>query len=565
MAPFACRFLAVADRRSDFAAEARRGAGREHGPWRRATKRDCLPPKKFAIAIFAETDPDLPPQNAKRAEISRRMRIPEELANVALAAPGVLGAFFLAANGHVAYRYVSPRSKAVFGVEADDILANPGLFFKRLHRDDLEALNAKLSKSADDMTPYIVEFRFDHPERGVIWLEARATPVHDPDTCVLWYGYAADVTARKRSELALAETAARLQATIDGAQDAILTLSESGVIQSVNRAGATMFGLPAEAMIGLAAEAILDGVDLSGLRADFLSELANDVSGCGRSALGLRNGGETFPVEFSLSEARFNDERLFILFVKDLSRQRMIENRVEELRRNRLDAMGGMAATLAHEINQPLAATATYLKVARRMLEKCLQEENAEVLDVLDKAAAQTLRAGRIVTSLRDLIQRGEPDKTLVSMNGLVREICDSMRSEGDAYDISIELQRQAQKDQVVADRAQLRQVLANLIRNAMEAMRSAEMRMLLVSTHNPDEATIRVDVTDTGCGLGGLAEDDCFEPFTTTKAKGMGIGLSVCRSIVEAHYGSIWAKANTNGGAVFSFTLPLQNADIDT
>ena len=98
MAPFACRFLAVADRRSDFAAEARRGAGRKHGPWRRATKRDCLPPKKFAIAIFAETDPDLPPQNAKRAEISRRMRIPEELANVALAAPGVLGAFFLAAK-----------------------------------------------------------------------------------------------------------------------------------------------------------------------------------------------------------------------------------------------------------------------------------------------------------------------------------------------------------------------------------------------------------------------------------------------------------------------------------
>ncbi len=498
---------------------------------------------------------------------SECMTMSEELANVALAAPGVLGVFFLGPNGHVAYRYVSPKSEAIFGLAADAICADPALLFKRLHKTDLDALNAKLFQSAQDMTPYIVEFRFDHPKKGLVWLEAQAAPVRDPQTGVLWYGYASDITARKLSELTLAETAALLQATIDGAQDAIMTMDGKGYIQSVNSASAAMFDSAAEAMIGSMIESIVESANLSELLAGAWSNAHRDrAAGAAEriTARGLRRDRSSFPVELSLSDVKFDGCRLLVVFIKDLSRQRMIEKRVEELRHNRLDAMGGMAATLAHEINQPLAATATYLKVARRMLEKSSEGEDQEVMDVLDKAAVQTLRAGRIVTSLRDLMQRGEPDKTLVQVNGLIRETCDSIHGEGRASGIKIQLAFEARRDQVVADRAQLRQVLGNLIRNAIDAMSSAEKRELLVSTDNPDEATIRIEVRDSGCGLGTFAQEDCFEPFTSTKAKGLGIGLSISRSIIEAHYGRIWAKSNTNGGTVFSFTLPLQDTDVD-
>jgi C4-dicarboxylate-specific signal transduction histidine kinase len=235
---------------------------------------------------------------------------------------------------------------------------------------------------------------------------------------------------------------------------------------------------------------------------------------------------------------------------------------VERLRQDRLDALGGMATTLAHEINQPLSATATYLKVARRLLDKSRPPGGADVMDVLDKATAQTLRAGRIVTSLRDLVQRGEPDKTIVSMHALIHEAQDSVLAESALSGVAVRLDCRALRDKVVADRTQLRQVLRSLIRNAVDAVQFADRRELVVATSNPDDLVIRVDVTDTGCGIS--ADDDCFEPFTTTKAKGMGIGLSISRSIIEAHYGRIWARTNAGGGAVFSFTLPLQDPEID-
>jgi C4-dicarboxylate-specific signal transduction histidine kinase len=223
--------------------------------------------------------------------------------------------------------------------------------------------------------------------------------------------------------------------------------------------------------------------------------------------------------------------------------------------------MGGMAAALAHEINQPLAATAAYLRVARRLLEKS-GESKSDLLDVLDKATTQALRAGRIVTTLRDLARRGEPDKTIVPVHDLIEETYDALQADKSQLGVEIGLDLTAAKDQALADRTQVKQVLDNLVRNALEAMQTVDRRELVFRTANPDDCTIRVDVIDTGCGFQGLAEDGCFEPFTTTKAKGMGVGLSISRSIIKAHYGRIWAASNPGGGAIFSFTLPLQNLE---
>ncbi len=488
----------------------------------------------------------------------------DELASIVLAAPGVVGTFFRGTNGHVAYRYVSPQSREVFGLPPADIIADARVFFRRLGRDHLEKLNESLLRSARELSLLIAEFPFEHPQKDVVWIEAQATPVQGADGSILWHGYASDITSRKRVELELAQIAQRLQATIDASQDAVVTVNASGMVQSVNSAGAVLFGYGAEEIVGKGIDALLE-IPFDGIKFD-----PGNFTDCARrermETLGKRKNGEFFPGELTLSEARIDSRRVFVAFVKDLTRQRMIEQKMEELHRNRVEAMGGMAAALAHELNQPLAANATYLRVARRLVENArLGDQGAEIIDVLAKAAAQTLRAGRIVASLRDLMRGDEPDKTNASVHEIIREAYQQFVSDNPGREIAINLDLHALRDQVVADRSQLKHVVANLIRNAVEAMQDAERRELVIRTGNLDERTICIDVTDTGCGLPDFSDIGWFEPFTTTKAKGMGVGLSISRSIVEAHYGKIWAKPNAGGGSIFSFTLPLRDPDVNT
>lgn len=485
-----------------------------------------------------------------------RAPVSEQLASVALATPGVVGAFYIAANGRVAYRYVSPKAKAVFGIDPDEICADAGVFFKRLDRDHLGHINEGLFRSARDLSMWVVEFPFDHPEKGPIWMEAQAAPLREASGLVVWHGYASDVTARKRVELSLAETAARLQATIDAAQDAVLTMDAEGRIQTINRAGVLMFGYSAEEIAGKSLEELLASDD-------------RPRDGDGRAPArcevrGRRVSGELFPAEMTVSETLFEDRSLLVAFIKDLTERRKIEQQLEELHRSQLEAMGGMAAALAHEINQPLAAVSAYLRVAQRLLVKSADGGAQSLLDILEKAIAQTLRAGRIVTSLKDLVRGTEPDKTLLGVHEVIHEAAAIAREDCARAGVELELRCDAACDRVVADRSQLRQAIANLMQNATEAMQATQRRELTIVTRNADDHTIIVDVIDSGRGLPGPSDSRFFEPFRTTKPKGMGVGLPISRSIIEAHYGRIWATPNAEGGAVFSFSLPLQSSDVD-
>lgn len=349
----------------------------------------------------------------------------------------------------------------------------------------------------------------------------------------------------------------RLQATMDMAQDAILTIDPQGRIRSINRAGVEMFGSSAHQIVGTQFGMLLE----EGAAPDAAQPPASLAET--REVLGKRKNGKSFPAELTLSGRRLEHERLNVAVIRDLTERRRFEQKVGALHRSRLHALGDMAAGLAHEINQPLAAVVTYLKVARRILEKAPAGAHSDALEIVEKASAQALRAGRIVSSLRDLMRRGEPDKTLLGLHELIRDAIQSIRAEGGQDNIAISLALRAQWDGVMADRAQIGQVLTHLLRNAAEAMQSAPRRELVVATSNPDETTIRVDVIDTGCGLPDSSHDGCFEPFTTTKSDGVGVGLSNSRSIIEEHYGRIWATPNAEGGAVFSFTLPLQYPDV--
>jgi two-component system sensor kinase FixL len=255
------------------------------------------------------------------------------------------------------------------------------------------------------------------------------------------------------------------------------------------------------------------------------------------------------------------DQRYFTGFVRDLTERQKTEARLQELQSelvhiSRLTAMGEMASALAHELNQPLSAITNYMKGSRRLLEKTTDERAGVVREAIDNAAEQAIRAGQIIRRLRDFVARGDSERRVESMAKLVEEASAlalvGIKDQG----VHVRFQLGRSTDLVLADKVQIQQVLLNLIRNAVEAMHDSPRRELLISTTPAEDEMLMTSIADTGTGISPDVTDQLFRPFVTTKRQGMGVGLSISRTIIEAHGGRIWTEANPGGGTVFRFTL---------
>jgi two-component system CheB/CheR fusion protein len=234
------------------------------------------------------------------------------------------------------------------------------------------------------------------------------------------------------------------------------------------------------------------------------------------------------------------------------------EQQVQQLQADRLNSMKELTTGLAHELNQPLSAAATYLQAALRMLKLPLERRPASVENTLDNAVKQVMWAGRIVDHLRSFVSRDEAKKGFESLHKMIEEAFELALPTMTEANVKGTLQLKAKADTVLADRVQMKQVMINLIRNAVEAMTDPDRRELTISTSLDGQDTIRIDVADTGSGVSETVKATLFEPFVTTKPRGIGVGLAMSRSIIEAHDGKIGVEPNPEGGATFSFTLPL-------
>jgi len=283
--------------------------------------------------------------------------------------------------------------------------------------------------------------------------------------------------------------------------------------------------------------------------------------------VGQRKDGSDFPMELAVGEMRSSNERYFTGFVRDLTERQQTENRLQDLQAEvvhigRLSALGEMSSALAHELNQPLSAVGNYINGVRRLLDA--GAEPGAVKDGLDKAAAQTLRAGEIIRRLRDFVQKGETDRRIESLSKLVEEACALALLGVKDADIRVAIRLDPGMDQILADRVQIQQVLLNLIRNSVDAMLDSPVRRLTLSSQPVDDDMVQVSVADTGSGMAQEVLDKLFQPFVTTKSHGMGVGLSICRTIIESHGGRIWTESNEPHGTVFRFTLPAVTGDFE-
>ncbi len=371
------------------------------------------------------------------------------------------------------------------------------------------------------------------------------------------------IQAAVSAQQALAREA-HLTSILDTVPDAMIVIDERGIMQSFSSAAERLFGFGSFEVIGKNIKILMPSPyreNHDGYIERYLRTGERRIIGIGRVVVGERKDGSTFPMELAVGEMRSSNQRFFTGFIRDLTERQQTEARLQELQSelvhvSRLTAMGEMASALAHELNQPLSAIANYMKGSRRLLEGSADEKAARLRDALDKAAEQALRAGQIIRRLRDFVARGESERRVESVKKLVEEASALALVGAKDQGVRVKFQFDPTVDLVLADKVQIQQVLLNLLRNAVEAMEGSQKRELVVSTASGKDGIVTIGVADTGSGIAPEVMSQLFQPFVTNKRHGMGVGLSISRTIVEAHGGQIEVEPNPGGGTIFRFTL---------
>lgn len=371
----------------------------------------------------------------------------------------------------------------------------------------------------------------------------------------------------------LREREAHLKSILETVPDAMVVIDTTAIIQSFSVAAERLFGYSAAEVIGQNIKVLMPSPyreNHDGYIRRYLTTGERRIIGIGRVVVGERKDGSTFPMELAVGEMRSSNRRFFTGFIRDLTERQKTETRLQELQAelvqiSRLTAMGEMASTLAHELNQPLSAIANYLNGSSRMLAELSGEDAAAVRGAITKAADQALRAGQIIRRLREFVSQGESEKRVENV-GKVTEEASALALVG-ARETGVRTRVNMGNfvDLVLVDRIQIQQVLVNLIRNALEAMQASNRRELTITTKKPKPDTIEISVADTGTGISQEIADHLFQPFFTTKPHGMGVGLSISRTIIEDHGGQIWIEPNPGGGTIFKISLPAIEAEEET
>jgi len=359
-----------------------------------------------------------------------------------------------------------------------------------------------------------------------------------------------------------------LDALMDAAADAIIIIDEDGLIRRFNRAAESMFGYLESEVRGCNVSLLMPephrGQHDGYLQRYRATEVAV-IIGKGREELGQRRNGETFPMQLSVGEIRQADGRSFVGIIRDVSEMHHAKERVRHLEEqllhaDRLVILGELTAGIAHEINQPLTAIAAYADAGGTIIDRIDEAPAADMRSICDRIGGQARRAAEVVQRLRGLVRSGTTSKSRHDLNNIIRNILLLFEFEIKRSGVELLFFPLDSLEELYVDDVQIQQILVNLVKNSLDAISEAgqaggriEIRVL------SEGSDVQVAVTDNGPGVPPSLRPRLFDSFFTTKPKGVGLGLSICKSIAAAHGGSLRHEQPTEGGSRFVLTLPLR------
>ena len=368
--------------------------------------------------------------------------------------------------------------------------------------------------------------------------------------------------------------ARELQALLEAAVDAIIMIDATGVILALNSAARRLFGYSAEEALGRNINLFMPAAiaaEHDEHIARYLRTGEARVIGRGREVEARRRDGSTFPAHLSVGRVPDSDPPRFVGFVHDLTPQRAAEQESQQAQArlsqvSRFAAMGEMAAGIAHELNQPLSAIATYAQACDRMLDRP-DPDLPEIHAALKQISAQALRAGEVIRRLRHMVSNRQTDRAELPLNDVVQELATLASTDTRHGEVELLFELAPDAGIVNIDRVQIQQVLLNLLRNAIEALDGlvTDRRRITVGTRLLADQEVEVFVRDRGPGVSQETLDRMFDPFYTTKRSGTGLGLAISRTIARSHHGTLAHRPNPEGGAEFYLRLPRMERETAT
>jgi two-component system sensor kinase FixL len=356
-------------------------------------------------------------------------------------------------------------------------------------------------------------------------------------------------------------------ALMAAAVDAIVVIEASGEIVAFSRSAERMFGYAAADVVGRQVSVLMPEPYRSahpGYMEQYTRTGEPRIIGSGREVEAVRSDGSAFPVWLSVGESKTSSQHRFVGIIRDLTEEHAaeferhaLETRLEQV--SRLSLLGEMAAGIAHEINQPLTAIANYSEAAHRFLER--GDADAGMLrSACDGIAEQVQRAGDVITNLRDFVRRRKIERKKLDLAKLIDGVMVLIEADAAHEGVAVETDFAGALPEISGNAVQLQQVLLNLTRNAVDAMGGGMRRekSLTLATGSSGDGKVEIRVSDRGPGVSASLEEAIFHPFFTTKAEGLGIGLAISRSIVDAHGGELRYEPRDGGGATFIISLPV-------
>jgi PAS domain S-box-containing protein len=492
---------------------------------------------------------------ARELQLSeQRLRASEERMQVAMSAADVGAWTWNLGNDSFWFSDIGSR---LSGQPADTPVASEAVV-AQVHPEDRAAFWAVRDEAVRGKSVFSVELRRMLPDGSLRWLTARGRAERQAEGMpLLLSGVLADITERREAE-------ERLKRIVEGAPVGMLVCGPDGRVVIANHRAHQVFMHPTGAMTGLQLDQLLPTHALPGLVAPGADAQAEPGEAAQAHELtGRRGDGSDVAVEVAFTAMQINDASHVLVSVADVTARKRMElehsqQREELAHLSRVSLLGELSGSLAHELNQPLTAVLSNAQAALRFLSR--QPPNlAEVRESLAEIVENDKRASEVIRRLRAMLRKEPLDHQPLAANDVVHDVLKLMHSDLLNRRVAVTLELAGDLPVIRGDRVQLQQVVMNLVVNACDAMReTAGERAIHIRSRLDAGTSVELSVSDLGHGIAEGELERIFTPFVTTKSEGIGLGLAICRTIVHAHRGKLWASNNSGAGATFHFTLPV-------